>query len=85
LRTYVVRHVGVHDEAVSAGAQLEAIHVGAAEAELALAREDYNAGLAVDFLQLLGHLLSAIGGVILDDDELVVKVAARRASGARSS
>lgn len=54
--------------------------VGGAEAQLAGAGADLDAGGRVDLLQLGGDLLGAIGGAVVDDDELPVEVARQAAS-----
>mmetsp|Transcript_33057 Transcript_33057/g.104592 ORF Transcript_33057/g.104592 Transcript_33057/m.104592 type:complete len:254 (-) Transcript_33057:78-839(-) len=68
----MVAHVGIHkDDVVSLGL-LQAIHVGRAEPELALARQNHDAIRAVDALQLLRHGLRAVRAVVLHDDDLIV-------------
>lgn len=70
----MVAEVGVHDDDEGSRAELEAVDVGGAEAELA------GAGLELDvrgvgFDELVGDFLGAVGGAVVDDDELPVEVA----------
>lgn len=51
--------------------------VGRSQTKLAGARLQQDALRAVDFLELLGNVLRAIGGAIVDDDNLPVEVAAK--------
>jgi hypothetical protein len=69
----VVRKVGVHDDDEVAGRELQAVHVGRPEAELA------GAGLQVDVrrvgsCQLVGYDLRAVGRAVVDYYELPVEV-----------
>ncbi|KAI9148067.1 3-oxoacyl-(acyl carrier protein) reductase [Paramyrothecium foliicola] len=73
----VVAEVGVHDDDEVARDELQAVDVGGAEAQLAGARlEDDVRGVGLD--ELLGDLLGAVGGAVVDDDDFPVKVAARK-------
>jgi hypothetical protein len=76
--TYVVREVGIHEKDKVAGRELEAVAVGRAEAELPLARQDHDLGLAVDLLEILCDLQRAVGAVVLDDDNLEREVTTRQ-------
>lgn len=70
----VVREVGVHDDDKVARDKLEAVHVGRAETELARAGlEDDVRGVGLD--ELVGDLLGAVGGAVVDNDELPVELA----------
>jgi len=71
----VVGEVGVHDDDEVAGGELQAVDVGGAEAELAGARLEEDAGGAVGALELFGDFLGAVGGAVVDDYELPVEVA----------
>lgn len=70
----MVRKVGVHEDHEVAPAQLDAVLVGAAQAQLAGALEDLDLG--EDLLELQRHLVGAIRAAVLDDDDLKVEVAA---------
>ena len=70
----VVREVGVHDDDEVAGGELQAVHVGRAEAELAGARleEDvWRVGL-----ELVGAGEGAVGGAVVDDYYFPVELSA---------
>ena len=71
--TYVVGEIGVHEDDVVAGAGGQAFDVGRTQAELARSRMQLQL-VAVDFLQLSNDVLGAIGGVVVDDDDLHVDV-----------
>lgn len=69
----VVGEVGVHDDDKVAGDELEAVDVGRAETKLAGAGlEDDVRGIGLD--ELVGDLLCAVGGAVVDDDELPVEL-----------
>jgi hypothetical protein len=70
-----MREVGVHDDDEVARRELQAVHVGGAEAELACARADLDALGGVGFLELRGYFLCAVGRAVVDDDEFPVEVA----------
>lgn len=70
----VVAEVGIHDDDVVTFGELQAVDVGSAEAELAGARLEDNVG-CVCFDKLLGDILGAVGGAVVDDDEFPVNVA----------
>jgi hypothetical protein len=70
----VVAEVGVHDDDKVARRELQAVDVGGAEAELAGAGlEDDVRGVGLD--ELVGDLLGAVGGAVVDDDEFPVELA----------
>jgi hypothetical protein len=70
----VVAEIGVHDDDKVAGRDLQSVDVGGAEAELAGAGlEDNMRCVGLD--ELVGDLLRAVGGAVVDDDELPVKLA----------
>lgn len=71
----MVREVGVHDDGVVARGELEAVHVGRAETELAGARFEEDALGAVDRDELFCDVLGAVGGAVVDDDEFPVEFA----------
>lgn len=70
----MVAKVGVHDDDVVTFGKLQAVDVGSAEAELACAGLEDNVG-GVCFDKLLGDILGAVGGAVVDDDEFPVDVA----------
>ena len=73
----MVREVGVHDDDEVARCELQAVHVGGAEAEFAGARFEDDAGGRVEFLELLGDGEGAVRGGIVDNDEFPVELAGR--------
>jgi hypothetical protein len=70
-----VREVRVHDDHERAGAKVEAVDVGRAEAELACARLEDDLVLAVRLCELVRNLLRAVGARVVDDDDLPVEAA----------
>jgi hypothetical protein len=70
----VVREVGVHDDDEVALGELQPVDVGRAQAQLARARLQHDARGAVDLLQLLGNVLRAIRGAVVDDDEFPIEL-----------
>ena len=80
----MVAEVGVHDDDKSARGELQAVNVGGAEAELARARLEDDVR-RVGLYELVGDFLRAVGGSVVDDDELPVELAAGRALAAVSS
>lgn len=71
----MVRKVGVHDDDEVARGELQAVHVGRAEAELAAAGVQFDAVRAVGFDELFGDGLRAVGGAVVDDEDFPVEVA----------
>lgn len=70
----VVTEVGVHDDDEVAGDELQAVNVGGSEAELAGARLELDVG-GVGLDELLGDVLGAVGGAVVDDDDFPIEVA----------
>jgi hypothetical protein len=69
-----VAEVGVHDDDEVARRELQAVNVGCSEAELAGAGlEDDVWGVGFD--ELVCDFLGAVGGAVVDDDELPVEFA----------
>lgn len=77
--THVVREVRIHEEDEAATGPLQPVPVGAAEAQLARPLQDQDTILSDRVLQRPGHLVRAVGAVVLHHDDLVVDVAARPA------
>ncbi len=66
----MVTQVGVHQHNVVVHALLEAVDIGGAEAELSGSGVEHDFVGAVDSLQLLDLVLSAVRRVVVDDDDL---------------
>jgi hypothetical protein len=77
----VVAEIRVHEDDVVARAELEAVDLGGAEAELAGALEDADLVRALRDLELLRDLLRPIGTAVLDDDDLLREAAAEGREG----
>lgn len=71
----VVREVGVHDDDKVARNELEAVHVGGSETELACSRLQLDMG-SIGFDELVRDFLCAVGGAVVDDNEFPVEFAA---------
>lgn len=71
----MVGEVGVHDDDIGTAGELEAVHVGGTEAELAGARLQDDAFGAVELLELFGDGEGAVGGAVVDDDEFPIEFA----------
>lgn len=71
----MVGEIGVHDDDRGAAGELEAVHVGGAEAELAGARLQDDAFGGVELLELFGDGEGAVGGAVVDDDEFPIEFA----------
>lgn len=69
----MVGEVGVHDDYEVAGAVLQAVDVGCAEAELAFSGVQVDAA-GVGFCELVGDELRAVWGGVVDDYEFPVEV-----------
>lgn len=70
-----MRKVGVHDDDEVSGCELQTVDVGGSQTEFTGAGADLDALGGVDFLELGGDFLGAIGGAVVDDDELPVEFA----------
>jgi hypothetical protein len=68
----VVRKVGDPEEHKVSRGLLEAVAVGGAQTQLALARQDHDLVLAVDLLQLARYLQRPVGAVVLHDHDLIL-------------
>jgi len=71
----VVAEVGVHDDDIVAGRELQAVDVGRAETEFACSRVQFDVLRADGGDQLLCDFLGAVGGAVVDDDDFPVEVA----------
>ena len=70
----MVGEVGVHDDDEVARGELQPVDVGGAETKLAGARlEDDMRGVGLD--ELVGNFLRAVGGSVVDNDELPIEFA----------
>ena len=78
----MVAEVGVHDDNIVAGRELQAVNVGRSETEFA------SSGLQFDVLradggdELLCDFLGAVGGAVVDDDDFPVEVSGESISEA---
>lgn len=70
----MVGEVSVHNDHVVSGDELEAMDVCSSETELAGARTELDLVAAVDFDELFCDILGAIGGCVVDDNELPSEV-----------
>lgn len=80
--THVVAHISIHDEDEISRDELQAINISSTKAELPLALQKLElvrtALPAVEDLhKCFCNIACAIGAVILDDDDLVIKAPAR--------
>lgn len=64
----MVRKVGVHDDDKVSERELQALDVGGAQSELAGAGFEDYARRTVGVDELFGHILRAVGGIVIDDD-----------------
>lgn len=69
-------HVRIHDDDKVAGRVLHPVDVGSAQSQFRWPRLQNDPLLAVDLLQILGHVQSAIGTTIVNHNDLVVDFAA---------
>ena len=69
-----MRQIGVHDDDEIPLGVLEPVDVGRPEAELLLSRPQHDGLVAVDLLQLLGHIESAVGRAVVDHDDLEIEL-----------
>lgn len=69
-------HVRIHDDDKVAGRVLHPVDVGSAQSQFRWTRLQNDPLLAVDLLQILGHVQSAIGTTIVNHNDLVVDFAA---------
>lgn len=67
-----MRHIGIHNDNEISFGEGHSIDIGRAETELFFAFLDQDAFLAVDFLQILGYIIRAVGAVVVDDHDLEV-------------
>lgn len=71
----MVAEVGVHDDDIVAGRELQAVDVGGAEAEFACARLQFDVLGADGGDELLCDFLGAVGRAVVDDDDFPIEVA----------
>lgn len=67
---YVMTQIRVHDHNVVAARRLHSVHVRSAQTEFGGARTQNQHIVAVDGLQLLGHVQRAVRTAVVDDDDL---------------
>lgn len=68
----MMRHIGVHDYDEIALGIGHTVDIGRTETELFLSLFDHYALLAVDLLQVLGHVVGAVRAVVVHDHDLEV-------------
>ena len=71
----MVAEVGVHDDDIIAGRELQAVDIGSSETEFACSGLQFDVLRADRGDELLCDFLSAVGGAIVDDDDLPVEIA----------
>ena len=67
-----MRQICVHDDDEIPLGVLQPVNVGRPEAEFLLPRPEDDGVVAVDLLQLLTHVESAVGGTVVDDYDLEI-------------
>lgn len=70
----MVAEIRIHNDDKVARGELQPVDVGRAEPELARAGVEFNFRGAVGGDELLCDLLRAVGGAVVDDEELPVEV-----------
>lgn len=68
----MVTEVGVHDDDVVAGRELEAVDVGRSQTEFAGSGVQQDVVRAVVLLELFGDVQGAVGAAVVDDDDFPV-------------
>lgn len=76
----MVGEIGVHDDHEVSGDELETMNVCGSKTELSSARTELDLVTSVDFDQLFCDILGAIGGGVVDDNELPCEVTFWRVS-----
>ena len=71
----MVAEVGVHDDDIVAGRELQAVDIGRSETEFACSRVQFDMLGADGGDELLCDFLGAVGGAVVDNDDLPVEVA----------
>ena len=71
----MVAEVGVHDDDIVAGRKLQAVDIGRSETEFACSRVQFDMLRADGCDELLCDFLGAVGGAVVDNDDLPVEVA----------
>lgn len=72
-----MREIGVHDDNIVAGDELETVNVCRSKTKLSCARFEEDMG-RVGFCELVCDHLGSVRGSVVNDDELPVELAARR-------
>lgn len=68
----MVAEVGIHDDDVVAGRELEAVDVGRSQTEFACSGVQQDVVRAVVLLELFGDVQGAVGAAVVDDDDFPV-------------
>lgn len=79
--TYVVAQVRIDDDDKVAGRVFHAVYVSSAQTQFRRPRLQHNLLLAVDLLQVLGHVQRSIRTAIVDHDYLVVEITGTEEEG----
>lgn len=70
----MVTEIGVHDDHIVAGCELETVDVGCSKTEFSSSWLDDDVVGAPYFLELFCNFLGAIGGSVVNDDDFPVEV-----------
>lgn len=76
VETYVMTQIGIHNNDEIAICVFYAMNVCSSQAQFRCSRAQQNFILAVDLLQLLRNILSAVGTAIVDDNDFKVDITA---------
>lgn len=71
----MVAEVGVHNDDIVAGRELQAVDIGRSETEFTCSRVQFDMLGADGGDELLCDFLGAVGGAVVDNDDLPVEVA----------
>ena len=77
----MVGEVGIHDDHEVAGDELKTVDISGSETELTGARGEDDVLGSVGGLELAGDFLRAVGGCVVNDDELPVEAPGKRLVG----
>lgn len=64
--------IGIHDDDKIAICMFDAVYVSGAQTQFGTARLQHNLIIAVDYLQLLGHVQCSVRTAIIDDNNFEV-------------
>ena len=72
--TYMMREISVHEDYEISSCLFQAINISTSQTHLSRASEELDLVLSVNSLQILDHILSSIGRVVVHDDYFHVKL-----------